>query len=479
MCKGDHMENNNVIDSSILNEYDTLSQRNTNLKNAENIKEAINNVFNDFGIDASIKDYIVGPNVTRFALITGKNVSIKAISNLINDIQVRLGGLAVRLDMTSKDMFNIGLEVENIMQETVSFKELYEALPPVDKHPLAIPLGVNVNKKPTYLDLEDAPHILISGTVGSGKSILINSMITTLIMRHTPKEVRLALFDPKTVEFNRYNNMPHLYSSIARDIKAAEKLLKDLQIEMEDRYEKFAELGSSNLMEFNEEAEDNGYQKLPYIIVIVDEYGDLIDANKDLAFYFICLAQKARAAGINLILGVQNPTTNVVTGVLKANLPVHIGLMMSSFVDSMTILGEGGAEKLMGRGDMLIQSHLLSKLGLVRLQGAFIHRTEIKRVLDALKEKYKDIPPLNPINDKKVTNDLTNKTKQENEEDEHYKEIKKWVMTQDFMSISRIQRECAVGFNRAGRYFLRLQLEGIVSKESTKHGYPVIKKSEL
>jgi len=484
------LNNNSLIDSEVLNEYDSGDSLSVNLNYADEIKEVINNTFLDFGVDATITGHIVGPTSTRFSLHLGKNVSTRTITNLITDIQVRLGGVPVRLDLTSKGMYNIGLEVENKVCTTVSFKSLFEALPDAKKYPLAIPLGAKVANEPVWINLEEAPHILISGTTGSGKSIFLKSVIMSLIMRNKPEDLRLVLFDPKKIEFNRFNDMPHLYCPIVKDNDVAYQTLKSLEEEMNERYEKFAETSCCNLEEFNEEASQNGYAKLPYIVVIVDEYADLVDANKDIASPIISLAQKARAAGIHLILAVQNPRVDIITGVLKANLPTHIALMSLSIPDSMVIIGEPGAEKLSGKGDMLVQSHLLSKLGLTRLQGCFVHKDEIKRVIDILKDQHKTIYI---IRDKKCDDlDLEIKkiqklsekefVKQEfkdDAEENRYQDIKSWVMTQDFMSISRIQRECAVGFNRAGRYFLRLQLEGIVSKESTKHGYPVIKKSEF
>ena len=227
--------------------------------------------------------------------------------------------------------------------------------------------------------------------------------------------------------------------------------------------------------------EEKGYSKIPYIVVMIDEYADLVDQDKSISNPIVSLAQKARAAGIHLVIATQRPATNVLTGVLKANLPTHIALMMSTSVDSMTVIGEAGAEKLAGQGDMLVQSHLVSKLGVVRLQGCFIHRTEINRVVSYLKEHYKvdysfelNTIPNKPYDDvpklKKIAADPWL------EDETHYQAVKEWVLEQDYISISRIQRECGLGFNRAGTYFLRLQQEGIVSKECSKRGCLVLKK---
>ena len=244
--------------------------------------------------------------------------------------------------------------------------------------------------------------------------------------------------------------------------------------EMEERYQLFAQNGCTNIKEYNEDAPSLGLEKLPYIMVFFDEYADIVDQCKEISMPVVSIAQKARACGIHLSIATQRPSTNVVTGVIKANLPTHVALMMASAVDSMTIIGEGGAEKLIGKGDMLVQSPLVSRVGVVRLQGCFIHRQEINRVVGYLKEHYETHYDEKYLNleeaSEQATNEYANspefKEAQGNTEEERYKAIKEWVLTQEYMSISRIQRECAVGFNRAGRFFLKLQAEGIVGTET-------------
>ena len=377
-----------IIDSDVLNEYDTSEQRSINLNYADDIKEIINNTFIDFGVDAVITGHVVSPNVIRFALKTGSNVSIKTLNNLISDIQIRLGGVPVRLDTTSKNMRSIGLEVEAKAIETVSFKSLYESLPDKNKHPLAVPLGVNVSDERVWIDLEDAPHVLVCGTNGSGMSLFMNAIVLSLIMRNSPQDLKLALFDPKMVEFNRFNDIPTLLCPIIRDSDTAFNVLNGLVEEMNERYAKILDFNCCSIKEYNEYAIKHELGIEPHIIVCIDEYDNLVTSNKEIAGLVLLLAQKGKAAGIHLIVGIRNPSTNVISGALKANLPIHIGMMMASIVDSYTILGESGAEKLAGKGDMLVQSHLISKLGLVRLQGCYVHKSEIKRVVDILKEEY-------------------------------------------------------------------------------------------
>ena len=478
------MEEENVftpISSDVLNEYVTEEQEKRNIEAAEGVKEVINQTLADFGVQARVKDYIVGPSITRFNLELACNCSVRTVSNVIADIQIRLGGVPVRYDSTSIGSYAPSLEVENPVCKTVSFKELYDALPDEKKHPLAIPLGQKVNGDAVWIDLPNAPHILISGTTGSGMSMLEQSIITTLMMRNSPESLKFVLFDLNRIKLNRFKDEPHLLYPIVRDANTAKHILNALCEEMESRYTSFCDTDCCNIDEYNEGAEEYGAPKLPHIVVVFDEYADLADQDKSIYNSVISLAQKARAAGIHLIITTERPATNVLTGVLKANLPTRIALMMSSVVDSMTVIGEGGAEKLVGKGDMLVQSPLVSKLGLVRLQGCFIHRTEISKVVSLLKEKY-SLVDLKMIQDKReslIIPKLKKISADETLEDEtRYQAVKVWVMTQEYMSISRIQRECGLGFNRAGRFFLRLQEEGIVDKECRKHGCLVLKHNE-
>ena len=468
------------LDSGYLNEYETEEQERRNNEAAEEIKEVIDNTFMDFGVQAKVKDYIVGASFTRYNIELAHNVSVRSLSNLICDIQIRLGGISVRYDALSLGSYTPGIEVENPICRTVSLKDLYDALPPVDKHPLAIPLGEKVNGEVAWVDIPNTPHMLVCGTTGSGKSMFINSMITSLVMRNSPEQLKLVLFDPKRVELNRYKELPHLLCPIVHEANTAKDVLVELTNELERRYNSFFDTNSSNINEYNEDAKQNGVEKYPYIVVIIDEYADLVDADKTIYNPVISLAQKARAAGIYLVVATQRPSTNVVTGVLKANMPTHIALMTANMVDSMTIIGESGAEKLLGKGDMLVQSPAVTRSGVIRLQGSFVHRTEIKRVIDDVKEhwtvKYDPHFLFNREPDPEVVV-IERKQTFDDVEEKRYQDIKRWVITQDYMSISRIQRECGVGFNRAGRYFLRLQQEGIISTEITKHGAPVIKKA--
>ena len=468
--------------TEVLNVYETSEQQEINRRAAEERKELINIAFQDFGVGAHVEDYTIGPSVTRFNIKYDHNVSVRSVSNMVQDIQIRLSGVSARFENIVEGQSTSGLEIPNVNVTTVSFKDVYEALPDVKKHPLAVAFGKNIKGDVIYADFDEFPHALVAGTTGSGKSIFINSIIVSLIMRNSPDDLKLVLVDPKKVEMSRYRDMPHLLCPIITEAQEAKALMDKLCEEMESRYKTFSENGCTNIREYNEDAPGLGLEKLPYIMVFFDEYADMVDQCKEISMPVVSIAQKARACGIHLCIATQRPSTNVVTGVIKANLPTHVALMMASAVDSMTIIGEGGAEKLIGKGDMLVQSPLVSRVGVVRLQGCFIHRQEVSRVVGYLKEHYETIYDEKYLNLAQAAEVAASEYAQTpefkeaagNSEEERYQAIKEWVLTQEYMSISRIQRECSVGFNRAGRFFLRLQKEGIVSEETTNKGCPVI-----
>ena len=461
--------------TDLLMNYETQEAKELNESVANERVILINKTLSDFKIGARCIGYTIGPSITRFNIEYDANVTVKSVERLDKDISLRLGGVVSRFAAIIPGESYSGLEVPNATITTVGFKDVFTALPDVKKHPLAVAFGKNIKGDVIYADFDEFPHALVSGTTGSGKSIFVNSIIVSLIMRNSPDDLKMVLVDPKKVEMSRYRDMPHLLCPIITEAQEAKALMDKLCVEMEDRYKLFAENGCTNIKEFNEDAPGLGLDKLPYIMVFFDEYADMVDQCKEISMPVVSIAQKARACGIHMCIATQRPSTNVVTGVIKANLPTHVALMMASAVDSMTIIGEGGAEKLIGKGDMLVQSPLVSRVGVVRLQGCFIARQEISRVIGYLKEHYEthyDEKFLNLMEEaEQAASEYMNTPEFKehnsgNSEEDRYQAIKDWVMTQEFMSISRIQRECAVGFNRAGRFFLRLQSEGIVGQET-------------
>lgn len=459
------------ISLEILTQYDNSDSIELNKQKAEERKQLINQAFVDFGVGAEVVDYTIGPSVTRYNIRYNANVSQRAVAGIIDDISIRLRGVNARFESVIEGQATSGLIIPNPEISMVSFKEIVEKLPQnLVKHPLAVGFGKNIQGDVIYADFNEFPHILISGTTGSGKSVFVNSIICTLIMRNSPDDVKLVLVDPKKVEMSRYADMPHLLTPIITEASKVKLVLDKLVEEMNNRYTVFSLKACTNIKEYNEDCEENGGEKMPYIIAVLDEYADLVDTCKEISMPVVALAQKARACGIHLMLCTQRPSTNVVTGIIKANLPTHVALMSSNVQDSITIIGEGGAEELLGKGDMLVQSPLVSRVGVTRLQSCFIDRKEIMAIVKELKSKYEtyyDEKFLN-LEAKKTASEATTEYQDSGDDDEEtrYQGIKDWVMAQEYMSMSKIQRECAVGFNRAGRFFSRLQKEGIVALEA-------------
>lgn len=458
----------------LLDEYPGASSMEENQFAAEERQKMINEIFSNFGVGAQCIGFTIGSSVTRYHIQYGNNVSSAKVASMVQDISIRLGGLTARFEGVIEGEFYSGLEIANPSSSMVSFKEVVQALPDVNKHPTCVGFGKNISGKVVSADFAEFPHLLVSGTTGSGKSIYVHSVIATLIMRMSPKDLKIVLVDPKRVEMTKYKEMPHLLCPIITEADKATVMMNKLAEEMNNRYSMFEEADScSDVKQYNEWAAEHNKPKLPYILAVLDEYADLIDTSKDLSKPVVSIAQKARAAGIHLLIATQRPSTNVITGTIKANLATRVALMTANYVDSMTIIGEGGAEKLLGKGDMLVQSALVSRVGTIRLQGCFVNNKEINRVVTYLKDHYKTEYDPNFM-------DLVDHSKEagqayvasgeimegiEDEEEAAYQSIKEWTMCQVSVSISKIQRECGVGFSRAGRFFIRMQKEGIVSYE--------------
>ena len=455
----------------LLENRDSSDTLDENRQVCDSRKEKINQIFADLNIGASIVDYTIGPSVTRFDLQTEKSVSISGINKYMDDISVRLGGVDCRFVPIVQGKSTSGIEIANAKVSLVNFKDCVEHLPKGEKYGLYIPFGQDISGNYVAADLKEFPHLLVCGTTGSGKSIFMHSVIMSLIMRNAVDDLKIVMIDPKRVEFGKYKEMPHLLCPPINDSHKAYIALQKLCDEMDHRYEIFENYGVSNIKQYNQEALENGKDKMPYIVLICDEFADLMDTNRKCSEPVVRLGQKARASGIHMIIATQRPSTNVITGTIKANLPVRVALSCSSAVDSVTILGEGGAEKLLGNGDMLVSCPLLTKQGFVRVQGSFVDNKEIRKTVEFLKENY-------PVKYNPDFLDLEEKTKSttsletiaQQKEDSYnsvYEDIKKWVMTQEYTSISKIQRTFSLGFPRAGKMFNMLEADGIIENETT------------
>ena len=470
--------------SELLLEVESHEAAELNNKQAEEKMVKINEVFAEFGIGAVCNTYIVGPSVTRFNIEYTNAVSVKSVTKLIDDIAVRLEGASTRFSEIVPGKPYSGLEIPNVKITTVSFKEVYEGLPDPKKHPLAVAFGKSIDGEIVQADFDEFPHILVAGTTGSGKSIFTHSLIISLIMRNSPEDLKLVLIDPKRVEMNKYRDLPHLLCPVINDANVAKLTLSKLVDEMNRRYQILDDNSVSNVKQYNELRKDKPeLDKLPYILVFIDEYADIFDICKDIRQPVVSIAQKARACGIHMLVSTQRPSAQVIDGVVKGNLPTRVALAVASFQDSTVIVNEGGAEKLQGKGDMLVMSPLISRNGLTRLQSCFIQPPEINHVVGYLKDHfpcnydpdYTNIIDASAQAAASVIGSPEFQASQDNGEEAKYQEVKNWVMANEYMSMSRIQRECAVGFNRAGRFFKRLQDEGVVATQvEGNKGCPVL-----
>ncbi len=462
---------------SLLNEPTNNDIFEDQKKECDQRMERINEIFTSFKSGARVVSYTIGPSVTRFNIETENGVTVSSINRYIQNIQVKLNGIPTRFEEVVPGQMTSGLEIANDVSRMVTMKEIYDALPTIsEKTKLCIPFGQDIAGKFISGDLSKFPHMLVSGGTGSGKSVYMHSVIMSLIMRNRPEELKLVMVDPKRVEMSCYNNIPHLLCPIVKEMSQAKVCIDKLCHEMERRYSLFEKVGVREIREYNEQyADKNHLRRLPFIVCIIDEFADLMDTFKNVEEPVVRIAQKARAAGIHLIIATQRPTVNVVTGRLKANLSVRVALSMNSATDSVTILNQSGAEELAGHGDMLVICSEVLRNGLIRAQGAMVETSEIRKVTDFIRAQSK--PQYDPYFLDLVDHEAEQKAAEEAAlaamptraelrqmaGDELYEQVKAKVMTQEYASLSRIQRENGIGFTRAGKLFSRLQQEGIVA----------------
>ncbi len=455
----------------LLVDYPKGEEGELNKEFAEKRKDSINRLLSK-KTDARVNDYIIGPTFTRFIIDYGEEFSMKTIANSMNDIAIAIGGVTPRFEPTIPGTQNSGIEVPNPERVTVGYKDMILALPPASEHPLAIPFGVDVVGQPIYADFCDFPHALVAGTTGSGKTVYVQSVITTLMMRNSPDDVKMIIIDPKRVDMMRFEGIPHLLCPIISEPSQAKVCFEKLIAEMENRYIRLQKNNNCpNIKAFNKMASEKGLDPMPYICVFVDEYADLVGQFKEISTLVVRIAQKARACGIHLLVATQRPDTSIITGTLKANLSTHVTLKMSSFTDSNTIIGGSGAEKLLGRGDMLVQYPELNLGELTRLQGCYLQDGEMDRIVDYLKTHYEtiyDATYLDLVDHSKeeASKDVVSGVygeDEEGEDDELYEIVREGVMKDQYTSMSKIRADYSIGFNRARRLFTRLQQEGIVS----------------
>lgn len=428
-------------------------------RDISNNAKKLEKTLESFGVKARVIQINRGPAVTRYEIQPDVGVKVSRIVSLADDIALSLAAKDIRIEAPIPGKAAIGIEVPNSEIAIVTLREVIESQA-FNESPskLSMALGRDITGKAIIGNLAKMPHILVAGATGSGKSVCINGMITSILYKSKPSEVKFLMVDPKMVELNVYNGIPHLITPVVTDPKKAAKALKMIVNEMEKRYESFAQKGARDIERYNALLQEESLgqaQTLPYIVVIIDELADLMMvAPNDVEDAIIRLAQKARAAGIHLIVATQRPSVDVITGLIKANIPSRIAFGVSSQTDSRTIIDMGGAEKLLGRGDMLYFPVGFSKP--IRVQGAFISEQEVEAVVQFVKEQQK------VTYEEEIIPDLNQHNEFEEVEDDLYYEAVKLVVENKQASVSLLQRRFRIGYTRAARLIDTMEAKGIV-----------------
>ncbi len=423
----------------------------------------IESTLKSFGVMARVIHASVGPTVTRFELRPEVGVRVSRIEGLSNELAMALAATHIRIEAPIPGKSAVGIEIPNSRSASVPLRDVLDSSEFKNgKGHILVALGKDITGKPVVTDLSKTPHLLIAGSTGSGKSVCINSIITSIIYHSRPEDVKLMLIDPKVVELSVYNGIPHLRTEVITNMKKAEGALNWAVREMEARYQLFAGARVRNIEGYNKQNPD---KKMPYILIIVDEFADLMNvAAKEVEVLIQRLTQKARAAGIHLILATQRPSADVITGVIKSNIPSRIAFMVESALNSRIILDEGGAETLLGKGDMLFKQ--AGALTTVRIQGAFISDEEVEAVVDYVRkecmEQEKAPVTYEPIDLSVPEKNENTGTEEEEEQDSLLEEAAEWVLDTKRASVSALQRRFRIGYTRAGRLMDSMERLGIV-----------------
>jgi len=427
-----------------------------------------------FNIEGDVVRTYAGPVVSTFEFKPAANIKVSKILGLQDDLAMALKAQTIRIQAPIPGKDVVGIEIPNKAVETIYLREMLESkLFQEAASPLTLILGKDIVGKPFITDLKKLPHLLIAGTTGSGKSVGINSMILSLLYKNSPDQLKLLMIDPKMLEFSIYNDIPHLLTPVITKPKEAISALNNMVYEMERRYQLMSETRTKNIENYNEKAKTEKRDPLPYIVVIIDELADLMmTSGKDVEYSIARLAQMARASGIHLIVATQRPSVDVVTGLIKANLPSRISYKVGQKIDSKIILDGMGAESLLGRGDMLFTPPGMS--GLVRLHAPWSTEVEIEKVVDFLKAQRE------PEYDRKFLRDKEDLVKSDNgvsmdeESDELYEEAKNIILSEQKTSISYLQRRLQIGYNRSARLIEQLENNGILSAPNSKGNRDII-----
>ncbi|MBE7064673.1 MAG: DNA translocase FtsK [Ruminococcaceae bacterium] len=437
---------------------------------AEATARKLEAVLKSFGIEARVSHYSIGPSVTRYELIPNVGVRVNRIKNLTDDIALNLAASSIRIEAPIPGKSAIGIEVPNKEVRTVYFREIIESDAfRYNRSKLAACLGSGISGEPVVVDLAKMPHLMIAGTTGSGKSVCTNGIIMSMLFNASPDEVKMILIDPKMVEFSKYNGIPHLLLPVVTEPKKAAAALSWAVDQMEKRYKLLAMYGVRDLKSYNQYAEKNGLNKMPAIVIIIDELADLMMVARDSVEQAINrIAQKARAAGMHLVVATQRPSVDIITGLIKSNIPVRIALKVSSQVDSRTIIDVAGAEKLLGRGDMLYAAPELSKS--MRIQGSYVSDGEIEGVVEIIKKTSTAQYAEDVM--QKVDEGIPTPTQNSggaegdgnlSEDELLFRKSVKLALEIKKISASMIQRKFSIGFNRAARIIDMMEERGVIS----------------
>lgn len=455
-----------------------------NEQNAKSNISKLEEILKVFEISGKIVQVNIGPTVTQYELDLKAGTKVNKLLGIQREIALAMAAKDVRIQAPIPGKNTIGIELPNKVNASVSFKEVLSSMPEVnEKSILAVGLGKDIMGKVKWAEINATPHLLVAGSTGSGKSVCINCVIASILMRCKPNQVKLVLVDPKKVEFSMYNGIPHLLCPVVTDAKKASIALKNIVGEMERRYELLEHTKNKNIVSYNKFCEEHTeYQKLPYIVVIIDELADLmLVAAKEVEDSIMRITQMARAAGIHLIVATQRPSTDIITGVVKANIPSRISFAVSSQIDSRTILDMGGAEKLLGKGDMLFLP--MGESVPMRIQGAYVSEEEIQKLVDYTVSQQKAIYDESLTVDKSsgsssVSSEIDGYASEEEYDDPIYNEVVDFAVSTGKISASLIQRKFRLGYNRAARIIDLLEERGIIGPQNGSKPREVLVKLE-
>ena len=430
-------------------------------------------VLKQFGVKTTVENVAIGPSITKYELKLEVGTRVNKILQLQDDIKLALATADIRIEAPIPGKPYVGIEVPNSKPSVVAFKDVYQSAfqkLSVEENKLGVVLGKDISGKPIIAELDKMPHLLIAGATGSGKSVCINTIITSLLMRTHPDEVKLILVDPKKVELSIYNGVPHLLTPVVTDPKKAAGVLREVVSEMERRYDVFASVNARNIKGYNEYAkeynlkanEDEQKEILSYQVVILDEVADLMMvASKEVEDCIMRIAQMARAAGMHLVIATQRPSTDIITGVIKANIPSRIAFAVSSSIDSRTILDTSGAEKLLGKGDMLFSP--MGSSSPVRVQGAFVSDDEVAEIVHFVSQQREAVYDEKYMNVKSVGG---GSSFDDDDNDEEYEQCREFVIQTQKASTSLLQRRFKIGYNKAARIIDQLEENGIIGPQN-------------